>query len=152
MQHAGVLHRDVKPANLLLREDGALALADFGQARPHARSTLASTAGASPEEKGARPTASPDAAGSAAAAAGAHSRAASVACTAAADGCGKREDHAAAAAANDGPVTNGCGYAGGCYTAAVATRWYRAPELLLGCRQYGTGVDIWAAACTLQSC
>ncbi len=37
----------------------------------------------------------------------------------------------------------------GLYTAAVATRWYRAPELLLGCRRYGGAVDIWAAGCTL---
>ena len=29
----------------------------------------------------------------------------------------------------------------------VATRWYRAPELLLGARRYGVGVDLWAAGC-----
>lgn len=29
----------------------------------------------------------------------------------------------------------------------VATRWYRAPELLFGARRYGTGVDMWAAGC-----
>ena len=32
---------------------------------------------------------------------------------------------------------------------AVATRWYRAPELLLGARRYGAGVDIWACGCVL---
>jgi cell cycle related kinase len=26
----------------------------------------------------------------------------------------------------------------------VATRWYRAPELLYGSRNYGFGVDLWA--------
>ena len=31
----------------------------------------------------------------------------------------------------------------------VATRWYRAPELLLGARRYGTGVDLWAAGCII---
>ena len=29
----------------------------------------------------------------------------------------------------------------------VATRWYRAPELLLGSRSYSSGVDIWAVGC-----
>merc|ERR1711988_1018853 len=29
----------------------------------------------------------------------------------------------------------------------VATRWYRAPELLVGDLRYGTGVDIWAIGC-----
>ncbi|XP_044758807.1 cyclin-dependent kinase-like 2 [Coccinella septempunctata] len=29
----------------------------------------------------------------------------------------------------------------------VATRWYRAPELLVGDQSYGTGVDIWAIGC-----
>lgn len=29
----------------------------------------------------------------------------------------------------------------------VATRWYRAPELLVGDLCYGTGVDIWAVGC-----
>mmetsp|Transcript_22363 Transcript_22363/g.26937 ORF Transcript_22363/g.26937 Transcript_22363/m.26937 type:complete len:361 (+) Transcript_22363:883-1965(+) len=33
----------------------------------------------------------------------------------------------------------------GKYTHTVATRWYRAPELLYGARKYGPGVDLWAA-------
>ncbi|XP_017771310.1 PREDICTED: cyclin-dependent kinase-like 4 [Nicrophorus vespilloides] len=32
-------------------------------------------------------------------------------------------------------------------TEYVATRWYRAPELLVGEQQYGAGVDIWAIGC-----
>lgn len=35
------------------------------------------------------------------------------------------------------------------YTHQVATRWYRAPELLFGARRYGVGVDLWAAGCIL---
>ncbi|XP_044730258.1 cyclin-dependent kinase-like 4 isoform X2 [Chrysoperla carnea] len=33
------------------------------------------------------------------------------------------------------------------YTDYVATRWYRAPELLVGDTQYGPQVDIWAIGC-----
>jgi serine/threonine protein kinase len=29
----------------------------------------------------------------------------------------------------------------------VATRWYRAPELLVGSPKYGAEVDVWAVGC-----
>lgn len=29
----------------------------------------------------------------------------------------------------------------------MATRWYRAPELLVGDTQYGPPVDVWAIGC-----
>ncbi|XP_062955329.1 cyclin-dependent kinase 20 isoform X3 [Cynocephalus volans] len=35
------------------------------------------------------------------------------------------------------------------YTHQVATRWYRAPELLYGARQYDQGVDLWAVGCIM---
>ncbi|GAA47239.1 cyclin-dependent kinase-like 1 [Clonorchis sinensis] len=35
----------------------------------------------------------------------------------------------------------------GQYTDYVATRWYRAPELLVGDTQYGPPVDVWAIGC-----
>ncbi|GFS23124.1 cyclin-dependent kinase 11B [Elysia marginata] len=33
------------------------------------------------------------------------------------------------------------------YTPIVVTLWYRAPELLLGCKEYSTHVDIWSVGC-----
>ena len=33
------------------------------------------------------------------------------------------------------------------YTDYVATRWYRAPELLVGDMVYGPPVDVWAIGC-----
>ncbi|KAE8279447.1 Cyclin-dependent kinase-like 2 [Larimichthys crocea] len=38
---------------------------------------------------------------------------------------------------------------GGIYTDYVATRWYRAPELLVGDTKYGKPVDVWAVGCLL---
>jgi cyclin-dependent kinase len=32
-------------------------------------------------------------------------------------------------------------------TPQVVTLWYRAPEILLGGRQYSTGVDMWSVGC-----
>ena len=70
-----VLHRDLKPQNLLINREGILKLADFGLAR----------------------------------------------------GFGI-------------PVKN--------YTHEVVTLWYRAPDILLGSKNYSTSVDIWSVACT----
>ena len=41
------------------------------------------------------------------------------------------------------PSAGPCDY----YTDYVATRWYRAPELLVGDTQYGPPVDVWAVGC-----
>lgn len=32
-------------------------------------------------------------------------------------------------------------------TQYVATRWYRAPELLCGLVDYGTAIDLWSVGC-----
>lgn len=69
-----ILHRDLKPNNLLLSDRGVLKIADFGLARDYGQA-----------------------------------------------------------------YTN--------MSPNVVTRWYRAPELFLGARSYGTGIDIWASGC-----
>lgn len=69
-----VLHRDMKPNNLLIGADGQLKLGDFGLARIFG----------SPDRR---------------------------------------------------------------FTHQVFARWYRAPELLFGTKQYGPAVDIWGAGC-----
>ena len=40
-----------------------------------------------------------------------------------------------------------CGDPGARMTSQVVTRWYRAPELLLGSRAYSAAVDMWAVGC-----
>ena len=72
----GIMHRDIKPQNLLVTKDGYLKLADFGLARTFSPSL--------------RPL-----------------------------------------------------------TVEVITRWYRAPEVMLGCNTYTTAVDGWSAACVI---
>lgn len=34
-----------------------------------------------------------------------------------------------------------------CYSPQVASRWYRAPELLWGSPKYGPAIDMWAVGC-----
>ena len=35
------------------------------------------------------------------------------------------------------------------YTPIVVTLWYRAPELLLGCKEYTTPIDMWSVGCIM---
>lgn len=33
------------------------------------------------------------------------------------------------------------------YSHEVVTLWYRAPDVLMGSRQYSTSIDLWSAGC-----
>ncbi|GAA5862967.1 hypothetical protein JCM8547_003635 [Rhodosporidiobolus lusitaniae] len=84
---AHVLHRDLKPGNLLVNADCELKICDFGLAR------------------------------------------------------GFDQDAAAAQQGQNGQQ--------GFMTEYVATRWYRAPEIMLSFANYTTAIDIWSVGCVL---
>jgi len=35
------------------------------------------------------------------------------------------------------------------YSHEVVTLWYRAPDVLMGSRQYSTSIDLWSAGCIM---
>ena len=59
-----------------------------------------------------------------------------------------RRSAAAAGAAEVGGSQRG-GDGSGLVSRSVGSRWYRAPELLLGASRYGTASDMWSLGCVL---
>eukprot|EP00601_Ochromonadales_sp_CCMP2298_P036787 CAMPEP_0173376540 /NCGR_PEP_ID=MMETSP1144-20121109/30224_1 /TAXON_ID=483371 /ORGANISM="non described non described, Strain CCMP2298" /LENGTH=348 /DNA_ID=CAMNT_0014329065 /DNA_START=245 /DNA_END=1288 /DNA_ORIENTATION=- len=119
-----VLHRDLKPANLLFGSDRQLKLADFGLARAHGSPDTMTS------EVVTRWYRAPELL------LGARFYSSAVDVWAA--GASSQRGLGPPTAAHGSPDT---------MTSEVVTRWYRAPELLLGARFYSSAVDVWAAGC-----
>uniref|UniRef100_A0A0G4FDY3 Protein kinase domain-containing protein n=1 Tax=Chromera velia CCMP2878 TaxID=1169474 RepID=A0A0G4FDY3_9ALVE len=136
LHKARVLHRDVKPRNILLNQECDLKLCDFGLAR-----TLPWRDPESAPIPNTRTRAEVDAPPP-------YSPAASPAPQI---GGGRVPPSRAPALAPQGELNlpqGGHDQQGG-MTSHVATRWYRAPELLWCAEEYDGGVDVWAAGCVL---
>ena len=122
----GVLHRDIKPSNLLVNEMCDVKICDFGLAlvKPtvklgHVRPQLISPFGAGRSRR-----------------LGSHFD------DAAGGGGGGGGGGAAGAERAGSPL-------GRTLTRHIATRWYRAPEVILEWADYGTAVDMWSVGCVM---
>ena len=104
MHSAALLHRDVKPSNLLLNSECQVKIADFGLARSIAPTEPKEVVSLEGDLAGVR----------------------------------------LAGDTGDSPAPGGV-----VLTDYVATRWYRAPEILFGSTKYTTGVDMWGCGCIL---
>lgn len=119
MHACGVLHRDLKPANLLLDHDGHVRLCDFGLCRT-------------------TPTVGDGTTADAAAPAPATPRELPSVAT----------DAAEASAHLSTPMrTAASQQMHGGLSQSVGSRWYRAPEVLLGASVYGPSADMWSFGC-----
>ena len=115
--HHRVLHRDLKPQNLLINREGELKLADFGLARAFGIPVrkCVGMGGGGVARRRRRHQAAPSL---------------------------RAGDAGTLGAPRQSPPPPPSSY-----THEVVTLWYRAPDVLMGSRKYSTPVDVWSIGC-----